>query len=75
MDLLKRIESKQARLGVIGLGYVGLPLSVEFARAGFSALAMMLSMPASSVLLLWTIAVGLSMWRLSTQRTGGGVAV
>jgi UDP-N-acetyl-D-glucosamine dehydrogenase len=35
MDLLKRIESKQARLGVIGLGYVGLPLSVEFARAGF----------------------------------------
>ncbi|MFP5379300.1 MAG: nucleotide sugar dehydrogenase [Vicinamibacteria bacterium] len=35
MDLLKRIESKQARLGVIGLGYVGLPLAVEFARAGF----------------------------------------
>ncbi|MEW6319593.1 MAG: nucleotide sugar dehydrogenase [Acidobacteriota bacterium] len=36
MELLKRIESKQARLGVIGLGYVGLPLAVEFARAGFS---------------------------------------
>ena len=35
MELLKRIESKQARLGVIGLGYVGLPLAVEFARAGF----------------------------------------
>jgi UDP-N-acetyl-D-glucosamine dehydrogenase len=35
MDLLKKIESKQARLGVIGLGYVGLPLAVEFARAGF----------------------------------------
>ena len=35
MDLLKRIESKQARLGVIGLGYVGLPLAIEFARAGF----------------------------------------
>ena len=35
MDLLKRIENKQARLGVIGLGYVGLPLAIEFARAGF----------------------------------------
>ena len=36
MDLLNRIRSKEARLGVIGLGYVGLPLAVEFARAGFS---------------------------------------
>ena len=35
MDLVKKIESRQARLGVIGLGYVGLPLAVEFARAGF----------------------------------------
>ena len=35
MELLKRIETKQARLGVIGLGYVGLPLAIEFARAGF----------------------------------------
>src|SRR5262245_49985885 len=35
MDLLQRIERKEARLGVIGLGYVGLPLAVEFARAGF----------------------------------------
>ena len=36
MDLVRRIEAKHARLGVIGLGYVGLPLAVEFARAGFS---------------------------------------
>ena len=36
MELLKKIESKQAKLGVIGLGYVGLPLAVEFARAGFA---------------------------------------
>jgi UDP-N-acetyl-D-glucosamine dehydrogenase len=35
MELLKKIESKRAKLGVIGLGYVGLPLAVEFARAGF----------------------------------------
>src|SRR3954468_14276663 len=33
--LLERIRSRQARVGVIGLGYVGLPLAVEFARAGF----------------------------------------
>ena len=35
MELLRRIADKQARIGVIGLGYVGLPLAVEFARAGF----------------------------------------
>ena len=34
-ELLAKIESKQAILGVVGLGYVGLPLVVEFARAGF----------------------------------------
>lgn len=35
-ELLKeRIEKKTATIGVIGLGYVGLPLSVEMAKAGF----------------------------------------
>ena len=34
-ELLDRIRSKTARVGVIGLGYVGLPLAVEFAHAGF----------------------------------------
>src|SRR4051794_20382949 len=33
--LLDRVQSKRASVGVIGLGYVGLPLAVEFARAGF----------------------------------------
>lgn len=33
--LEKRIAGKTARVGVLGLGYVGLPLAVEFARAGF----------------------------------------
>ena len=33
--LLERIRSTEARIGIIGLGYVGLPLAVEFARAGF----------------------------------------
>jgi UDP-N-acetyl-D-glucosamine dehydrogenase len=32
---LERIRARKARVGVIGLGYVGLPLAVEFARAGF----------------------------------------
>src|SRR4051794_22378280 len=35
MELKNKIEGKSARLGVIGLGYVGLPLAVEFCRAGF----------------------------------------
>jgi UDP-N-acetyl-D-glucosamine dehydrogenase len=34
--LLQKINRRQARVGIIGLGYVGLPLAVEFARAGFS---------------------------------------
>jgi UDP-N-acetyl-D-glucosamine dehydrogenase len=34
-DLHARIEAREACIGVIGLGYVGLPLAVEFARAGF----------------------------------------
>jgi UDP-N-acetyl-D-glucosamine dehydrogenase len=33
--LRDRILSRSAKVGVIGLGYVGLPLAVEFARAGF----------------------------------------
>ncbi|MCA1652031.1 MAG: nucleotide sugar dehydrogenase [Acidobacteria bacterium] len=35
--LLERIHSRTARTGVVGLGYVGLPLAVELARAGFHA--------------------------------------
>jgi UDP-N-acetyl-D-glucosamine dehydrogenase len=34
-ELLERIEGRSAVVGVIGLGYVGLPLAVEFAKAGF----------------------------------------
>lgn len=36
--LLDRIEAKQAVCGVVGLGYVGLPLAVELANAGFRVL-------------------------------------
>ncbi len=32
--LLEKIERREAMVGVIGLGYVGLPLAVEFAKAG-----------------------------------------
>jgi UDP-N-acetyl-D-glucosamine dehydrogenase len=35
MTLAERIERKIARVAVIGQGYVGLPLGVEFARSGF----------------------------------------
>ncbi|MDZ4804014.1 MAG: nucleotide sugar dehydrogenase [Candidatus Eisenbacteria bacterium] len=34
-DLIQKIEARTAHLSVIGLGYVGLPLAVELARAGF----------------------------------------
>src|SRR3990170_3720860 len=35
VSLRQKIETRQAKVGIIGLGYVGLPLAVEFARAGF----------------------------------------
>lgn len=34
-QLLDKIETRNARVGIIGLGYVGLPLAVVFAEAGF----------------------------------------
>src|SRR5690242_14653340 len=35
-ELREKFENKSARIGVIGLGYVGLPLTMLFARSGFS---------------------------------------
>jgi len=34
-ELRKKIKQKKAKIAVIGLGYVGLPLAVEFAKKGF----------------------------------------
>jgi len=34
-ELRAKVARKRARIGVIGLGYVGLPLAVEFAKAGY----------------------------------------
>ena len=36
-QLLEKLQSRRARVGVVGLGYVGLPLLVEFGRGGFHA--------------------------------------
>ena len=38
MILDKKIKDKTAKVGVIGLGYVGLPLAVEFVKAGYNVL-------------------------------------
>ena len=37
-ELLKKISSKEIKVGVVGLGYVGLPLAVEKAKAGFKTI-------------------------------------
>ncbi len=37
-QLLKKIENKEITVGVVGLGYVGLPLAVEKAKAGFKTI-------------------------------------
>ena len=39
MDLIKRIKGRDARVGIIGQGYVGLPLALLFSEAGFPVTA------------------------------------
>src|SRR6202165_4871876 len=41
--LKEKIRTRQARVGIVGLGYVGLPLGVEFAKAGFAVTGIDLS--------------------------------
>ena len=36
MGINKKIQNRTAKIGVIGLGYVGLPLAIEFIKAGFN---------------------------------------
>jgi len=42
-NLLKKIKNRKARVGIIGLGYVGLPLAVEYAEEGFSVIGLDIS--------------------------------
>ena len=44
-DLISKAERREALFGIIGLGYVGLPLAVELARAGFRVLGYDISQP------------------------------
>ncbi len=37
-ELKDKLQNKQAKIGIIGLGYVGLPILVAFAKQGFSVL-------------------------------------
>ena len=48
-ELRRRIDTRDVRTGVIGLGYVGLPLAVEFARAGYTVLGWRVSDIAATV--------------------------
>jgi len=35
VDLIAKIKNRSAQIGIVGLGYVGLPLSMELAKVGF----------------------------------------
>ena len=37
-QLFEKINNKTAKVGVVGLGYVGLPLAVEKAKAGYETI-------------------------------------
>ena len=49
--LLQRIHDRSAPIGVVGLGYVGLPLAVEFAHAGFHVIGYDVSQRVCSLLM------------------------
>ena len=38
VELLNKIDKREIVVGVVGLGYVGLPLAVEKAKAGFKTI-------------------------------------
>jgi len=42
-SLAEKIGSRMAQVGIVGLGYVGLPLAVEFAKAGFTVVGIDIS--------------------------------
>ena len=52
MDLAKKIHEREAKVAVIGIGYVGLPLSIEIARAAKRV--------AASVMTVWLVVPGRS---------------
>jgi UDP-N-acetyl-D-glucosamine dehydrogenase len=42
-NLLDRLQRREAKVGIVGLGYVGLPLAVEFAKVGFQVIGLDIS--------------------------------
>ena len=36
--LIKKLQEKKAKIGILGMGYVGMPLAVVFAEKGFTVL-------------------------------------
>ena len=38
VQLEEKLKNKTAKVGIVGLGYVGLPLAVAFSEAGFEVL-------------------------------------
>ena len=44
MKLIEKIKHRKIKIGVIGLGYVGLSLAVEFARAGIPTVGIDISL-------------------------------
>ena len=37
-ELIEKIKNKKASIGIIGMGYVGIPLGIEFAKNGFKVI-------------------------------------
>ena len=70
MLLGRRFPTWLAWLGLAG-GLGTLAAGIAQAYTGFSALAMMLSMPASSILLIWAMVLGVFLWRRAPELSEG----
>ncbi|MFC0386450.1 nucleotide sugar dehydrogenase [Muricoccus vinaceus] len=72
--LLARLEARQARIGVIGLGYAGLPLALRFAELGFPVLGFDTDGAKVAAVEAGRSPVhGIDGARVARMRTGGGL--
>lgn len=46
-ELIAKFQSKAARIGIVGLGYVGLPLALRFSEVGYSVIGLDIATPKS----------------------------
>ena len=66
LPLSPRFASWSGWLGLVSGGGI-VAAGIAQAHTGFSSLAMSMSMPASLLLLIWVVVIGIRLWRLAPE--------